>query len=163
MTIYCQHCNQPIKSKYAKKFCNSSCSASYNNTGQRRHGKPANDCLVCGNKTGSSREKYCSSQCHGISRIKHTPESKKRMNRATFMKYYTNKRNQTPVDADHKLIKEIYLNCPDGHEVDHIVPISKGGLHHQDNLQYLTVFENRSKGNKLNWRPRQDSNLRPTV
>ncbi len=32
------------------------------------------------------------------------------------------------------------------HEVDHIIPISKGGLHHQDNLQILTQQENRKKG-----------------
>lgn len=74
------------------------------------------------------------------------------------MAYYTKKRNQTPPDADLEKIKDIYLKCPEGHEVDHIIPISKGGLHHQDNLQYLTIHENRSKGNKLDWRARRDSN-----
>ena len=64
-------------------------------------------------------------------------------------KYRASKRNQTPEDADLKLIHEFYVNCPEGYEVDHIIPISKGGLHHQDNLQYLTIFENRSKGNKI--------------
>jgi 5-methylcytosine-specific restriction endonuclease McrA len=34
------------------------------------------------------------------------------------------------------------------HEVDHIVPICKGGLHHPDNLQILTMEENRKKGGK---------------
>tara|TARA_R110000764_G_C10815989_1_gene360967 strand:+ start:372 stop:569 length:198 start_codon:yes stop_codon:yes gene_type:complete len=65
------------------------------------------------------------------------------------MKYYMKKRQQTPPDADMILIKEIYLNCPAGYEVDHIIPISKGGLHHQDNLQYLTPDENKRKSNKL--------------
>ncbi len=32
------------------------------------------------------------------------------------------------------------------HEVDHIKPLVKGGLHHPDNLQILTRSENRSKG-----------------
>lgn len=35
MNIYiktCEHCKTPITSKYAKKFCNSSCAASYNNS-----------------------------------------------------------------------------------------------------------------------------------
>ena len=59
------------------------------------------------------------------------------------------KRQQTPPDADMKIIKEIYLNCPEGYEVDHIIPISKGGLHHQDNLQYLTPTENKQKSNKM--------------
>jgi 5-methylcytosine-specific restriction endonuclease McrA len=57
--------------------------------------------------------------------------------------------NQTPPDADMEKIKEIYKNCPKGYEVDHIHPLSKGGLHHQDNLQYLTMSENRSKGAKI--------------
>ena len=35
------------------------------------------------------------------------------------------------------------------HEVDHTIPISKGGLHHQDNLQVLTREENRRKSNIL--------------
>ena len=34
------------------------------------------------------------------------------------------------------------------HEVDHIIPICKGGLHHPDNLQILTMKENREKGGK---------------
>ena len=46
-------------------------------------------------------------------------------------------------------IKEFYANCPDGYEVDHIIPLSKGGLHSITNLQYLTVSENRRKSNKI--------------
>lgn len=67
----------------------------------------------------------------------------------SFMKYYMKKRSQTPVDADHDLIKQIYENCPSHMEVDHIIPVSLGGLHHQDNLQYLTPDENKRKGNRV--------------
>lgn len=35
------------------------------------------------------------------------------------------------------------------HDVDHIIPLSKGGEHAPWNLQVLTAFDNRSKGNKL--------------
>ena len=35
------------------------------------------------------------------------------------------------------------------HEVDHIIPLSRGGLHHPSNLQILTLHENRTKGNKI--------------
>ena len=35
------------------------------------------------------------------------------------------------------------------HHVDHIIPISKGGQHHPDNLQILTAEENLKKGSKL--------------
>lgn len=55
-----------------------------------------------------------------------------------------------PSWADRKKIKEIYKNRPDGYEVDHIVPLRSNlvcGLHCQDNLQYLTVHENKTKKN----------------
>jgi len=48
-------------------------------------------------------------------------------------------------------IKDFYINCPEGLTVDHIIPLQGkfvSGLHHPDNLQYLTSRENHSKGNK---------------
>jgi len=59
------------------------------------------------------------------------------------------RKNQTPNDVDIKSLQQFYMNCPTGYEVDHIVPISKGGLHILENLQYLTISENRKKSNKL--------------
>lgn len=35
------------------------------------------------------------------------------------------------------------------YEVDHIIPICKGGKHHQDNLRVVTRKQNRVKGGKL--------------
>ena len=35
------------------------------------------------------------------------------------------------------------------HEVDHVIPLVKGGLHAPWNLQVLTRYENRSKGGRL--------------
>ena len=60
--------------------------------------------------------------------------------------------NATPTWVNKKEIQDIYLNCPEGYEVDHIIPL-KGknvcGLHVPANLQYLTRSDNRKKGNKL--------------
>jgi len=65
-------------------------------------------------------------------------------------------KNQIPNDADLTLIQEFYIMAENKtketgipYEVDHIIPISKGGLHHQNNLQVITRTENRSKGNKI--------------
>jgi len=71
-----------------------------------------------------------------------------RMNEANA-RYRARKKNQTPEDADINSMQEFYENCPDGYEVDHIIPLSKGGLHTLENLQYLTISENRKKSNKV--------------
>jgi len=61
-------------------------------------------------------------------------------------------KEQCPKWADRKKIQEIYLNCPKGYHVDHIIPL-KGktvcGLHIETNLQYLTASENCKKHNKF--------------
>ena len=75
-------------------------------------------------------------------------EVKKTRNVAGVQRYRAKRKGLTPEDADQKLITLIYSKCPKGYEVDHIVPLSKGGFHHQDNLQYLPGLENKRKGNR---------------
>lgn len=43
----------------------------------------------------------------------------------------------------------IFENCPNGYHVDHIIPLSKGGLHHPLNLQYLSASDNITKHNNI--------------
>jgi len=63
---------------------------------------------------------------------------------------------QTPDNANLDVIESIYKMCRrrsqvEGiqYEVDHIIPLSKGGLHHEDNLQIITAHQNRVKSAKL--------------
>tara|TARA_B110000967_G_C18415038_1_gene331097 strand:- start:27 stop:479 length:453 start_codon:yes stop_codon:yes gene_type:complete len=130
-----------------QKFCSRSCAAKHNNKGVRRHGSEPNLCIVC--KESTRNAKYCSRDCSAKDRKK-DPKSIAASNAARQARYRAKhgyNRAYAP-GADREAIKTIYENCPDGYEVDHIVPLSKGGLHHQDNLQHLTVADNRRKGNR---------------
>jgi 5-methylcytosine-specific restriction endonuclease McrA len=65
--------------------------------------------------------------------------------------YRARKKKAIPANADLDLIKKIYECAPEGYQIDHIIPLSKGGLHHQDNLQYLPSRDNQSKNNRLDY------------
>lgn len=57
----------------------------------------------------------------------------------------------TPPWVNMAEIRAIYAQCPDGHEVDHVIPIKSKtvcGLHVPWNLQYLPVRDNRRKSNR---------------
>lgn len=75
-----------------------------------------------------------------------------RLHRARETKRRAAKLKATPKFADDATIREIYLNCPPGMHVDHIVPLQGRevcGLHVEWNLQYLPGSENCRKSNKL--------------
>jgi 5-methylcytosine-specific restriction endonuclease McrA len=145
----CLQCFKPLTG-YQKKFCSNSCCATHSNLTTPRRTKTSplwHDCPACGKQTRNIR--YCSNEC----KPKLTSEERYAKNRAikneAWQRYMAKRKNQTPDNVDINLLQQFYLNCPEGHEVDHKIPISKGGLHCLENLQYLTVSENRKKSNKL--------------
>lgn len=134
------------------KFCSSSCAATHNNTVKPKRVKQYNYnvCPTCGIQ--HTRPKYCSDNCNPR-RLQLSDEEKKHYTRAkkneSWQRYMAKRKNQTPENVDIQALQKFYLNCPKGYEVDHKIPISKGGLHCLENLQYLTISENRKKSNKL--------------
>jgi len=73
---------------------------------------------------------------------------------ANTAKRRARKRNQTPdLTQDEKLrISEIYKKAHElgkDWQVDHIVPLSRGGLHHPDNLQIVLKSYNLQKHDRL--------------
>lgn len=78
-------------------------------------------------------------------------------NRKRVLEYYQTKkeylRRATPPWVDLSVVSQIYMACPKGHHVDHVIPLrgkNVCGLHVHTNLQYLTATENLRKNNKFN-------------
>lgn len=148
---FCKNCETKLAPfNQQNKFCSRSCAATFNNKIIKIKKRPL--CKHCGKETKTQRSIFCSSKCSGLSRkLTLSDKERKAKNAAAQAKYrakYGYLRAYDP-GADKDKIKEIYANCPDGYEVDHIIPLSKGGKHHENNLQYLTISENRRKGNKI--------------
>ena len=78
-------------------------------------------------------------------------EENRHLYRAKDAKRHAAKLQRTVGWSDYEVMKMIYEDCPEGHHVDHIIPLQGekvSGLHVAWNLQYLTAEENLSKGNK---------------
>ena len=152
---HCTHCTIILpQAKKNNKFCSRSCSATYSNAavkGKLKYDRPL--CKQCANPTKHKDSTYCSTTCATAGSRKYTPEEAARVRKNRVREVSANYRAkvlaQTPPDADRMAMREFYANCPQGYEVDHIIPISRGGLHSLENLQYLTITENRRKSNKI--------------
>jgi hypothetical protein len=67
------------------------------------------------------------------------------------MKQKAKRLKRIPLWADLNSIKSFYRKSPEGHEVDHIIPLQGkhvSGLHVLNNLQYLPIKDNQIKSNK---------------
>jgi len=63
------------------------------------------------------------------------------------------RKNRAVAWADQDAIKFFYECCPEGYQVDHIIPLNGNrvsGLHVEENLQWLPTKVNQAKGNRFN-------------
>jgi hypothetical protein len=146
----CKNCGSPLnEGQY--KYCSRSCAVSVNNLGRARNKvREKHKCFRCSLLT--TNKKYCSNSCRYEGQKKtdeHKREVARLASRVNFRAYCARLIDAMPSGADPYIIRQIYANCPYGHDVDHIIPLTRGGKHHQDNLQYLTKTDNKKKGRKL--------------
>ena len=137
----CQICEKEQTSGLTK-FCGK-CSPSNNRIRRLPSKNEGNPCKTCGEPLSKRRHRYCSRACQ--------------LDGQAFGRYGSDSTNEfyserKPKHMSWRPIQLMYERCPDGHELDHIIPLRHelvSGLHVPWNMQYLPVKENRSKGNKF--------------
>ncbi len=123
-TIQCGWCSKDIVTTDPRKRC---CTKSHST-------------MARGKKIGRKRKKCKTSPSYKVYKKHHRKL------------YKLKKKQRVPKWADHKELKRIYANCPEGYHVDHIIPLNGelvSGLHVPNNLQYLPAEDNIKKSNKF--------------
>jgi 5-methylcytosine-specific restriction endonuclease McrA len=141
-----------------KKLQNFGIKKSFEAECKNKERKVTKQCLECGGdfivvpfrSHGKWEIKYCCHSCSAKARdLGKKHRTKMRTMRSAKRRVWMKDAQCELTTEEENVIEQLYLKCPDGYEIDHIIPISKGGLHHPDNLQYLTMVENRSKRDKI--------------
>lgn len=123
-------------------------------------GKPRKQCKACRNKSNSKWKKqnldkvksYTTPEQYTRNLLASTKWRRANLKYDAFRAktYRERKSKQCPPWANLQDIRDVYLTCPDGFHVDHIIPL-KGklvsGLHVANNLQHLSAKENMKKRN----------------
>jgi hypothetical protein len=108
-----------------------------------RRRKQSQQCKKCGEPSEGCAGNLCR-RCYTMEFYykNHERDRPRRNARRTYLEKIT------PRWADREAILRFYAACPDGHEVDHVIPIGTKrvcGLHVLENLQYLTPTANKQK------------------
>ena len=96
-------------------------------------------------------EAYREKQRERKRRYRTTPNGKAYTRRRSLEKELK-VRQATPPWHDRASVNKFLSGCPDGHHIDHIIPLrgkNVSGLHVTANLQYLPAQENMRKSNKV--------------
>ena len=127
-------------------------------------GRPRKQCKMCRNASNNEWVKANPEKAATI-RKRHNEKNPEKVSIATrtwrinnkaydahrAKLYRLRKHGQVPPWANLEEIKQIYISCPKGYHVDHIIPLkgkTVSGLHVETNLQHLPAKVNMQKRNK---------------
>lgn len=115
---------------------------------EKRHVRDG--CRGCRREKENRREKTATGR-EKKRRYRRSPSGRARQRRRSIAKR-KQIRVATPKWGDKSSVNRFLDGCPEGHHIDHIVPLRGGsvcGLHILENLQYLPAQENIRKSNKV--------------
>jgi len=75
--------------------------------------------------------------------------AKKRDYKAEYESFHGTRKQKDRRNMTNKARRILGLKPGDPREVDHIIPLSKGGTNHKDNLRAVSRSTNRTKGNRV--------------
>jgi hypothetical protein len=99
----------------------------------------------------SRADRYWSTKEECAKKAKKYYQNNKESFAARGAKRRASKIQRTPAWFEEKEVAWMYRHCPEGMEVDHVIPLqgdTVSGLHVYANLQYLSMSDNRSKGSR---------------
>jgi hypothetical protein len=152
--FYSKGKNRPVKLFSACKLCTNKANAAWVAENKERMAALISDWSK--RNPDKRRETYKKYRNRNPDKVAKATKSWRNRNKPLIAHHAANRRarikNATPAWADDDAIKSMYHRCPDGHHVDHIIPLTSDivcGLHTEDNLQYLTASENHRKFNSF--------------
>ena len=156
----CKHCGS-----YEKYVSTSSCAPCLKKKGLE---KLNNEELMKPYRTKEKKQKYCEDNKERVNRIKRKyakTERGKAVNCESQRRRYARLKQGIPIEITEQQLRQIqeiyqeaqHLSFTTGvqYDVDHIIPLFEGGLHHPDNLQIITHEEHIMKTAQENSRRQQ--------
>jgi 5-methylcytosine-specific restriction endonuclease McrA len=156
----CKHCGS-----YEKYVSTSSCAPCLKKKGLE---KLNNEELMKPYRTKEKKQKYCEDnkeRVNGIKRKYAKTERGKAVNCERQRRRYARLKQGIPIEITEQQLRQIqeiyqeaqHLTFITGvqYDVDHIIPLFEGGLHHPDNLQIITHEEHLMKTAQENSRRQQ--------
>jgi len=148
-------CNKEFGVYSQCKICSNAATKAWMMSNKERRAKYRKEYYINNRDREISKMKEWSSNNkikHNIIKAKHKKANRSKFTALESARRARSKLRLTELESfELDVIYNISSMLGDEYHIDHIRPLSKGGLHHPDNLQIINKSENLKKNDKLNY------------